>query len=172
MFKMERQKLLLFLLLTISVSLFAQSDSGKISLLRFQEIKTDSANFHSFVILNNTDSFVCILHSIWNYFDTDFPQTLPIWNCNSKTNVYHFVLSEIDLKITGERINYKSIILSPHSAKHFKIVFHKWENRKINKLQFDYISFSNVCLKEFEEQQTDFLWYRKYNLQTFKVVLK
>lgn len=141
---------------------------GKESLLfQIATLKSNEANYqlYNVVLLNSSDSPMCILHSnsILLFDNANQRLSLRVWN--AERDVYALTYVAHDTLITYEvhDSNYAGEVILPHRKIEINLLIPISDGKK-RYLEFEYFFAPDYCYKYFSKEMKDdpTKWHRKY----------
>jgi hypothetical protein len=154
----------LALLLIISCGTFAQQrDMLSVSLTKSDSGK-DSCCIYVMSVKNNSDSSLCLLHSLFINLTSEKPQGLAVYSSDKKSEEYSFQYSFKDTGYTFEVVPYIGELILPYQKLLFKIRLLPFKNDKARTVSFEYFYLNDFSYRDFMAQMKKVgSWYYKYN---------
>jgi len=160
---MKYIKVLAFLL-GIYCTTFAQQKGILSVTLAKDESSKDSCCIYVMSIKNNTDSSLCILHSLFINLTSEKPQGLAVYSWDKKSEEYSFQYSFKDTGYTFEVVPYIGELILPYRKLLFKIRLLPFKNDKTKSVGFEYFYLNDFSYRDFMGQMKKVgSWYYKYN---------
>lgn len=137
-----------------------QAEQLKVTL---QKSNNDSCCVYNLSIRNESDSTVCILHSMFMNLTSSEPQGLALYQQSKSKEYYSLHYSVSDTAYNFESVPYRAECILPHQTLGFKIQVYRSVNEKVRQLSFDYLYISDFCYKNLmKDMQKMTTWYLKY----------
>jgi hypothetical protein len=154
----------LFFLLTIYGSCFAQQRGILSVTLTKDYVDKDSCHVYTMSIINNNDSSVCVLHSLFINLTSENPQGLAVYSADTNSEEYRFQYSFKDTGYNFEVVPYLGELILPYQKLTFKIRVLPSKNDKARTISFEYFYLNDFSYRDFMAQMKKVgSWYYKYN---------
>jgi hypothetical protein len=123
----------------------------------------DSCCVYVMSIKNNSDSCLCILHSLFINLTSEKPQGLAVYGSDKKSEQYAFQYSFKDTGYTFEVVPYAGELVLPYQKLVFKIRLLPFKNDKARSIGFEYFYLNDFSYRGFMGQMKKVgSWYYKY----------
>ena len=140
-------------------SLLAQN----VKKLKVLSIQKDSCCTYEIAVKNESDSIVCMLHSLFIDLTTGAPQGVALYQKTEYQNSYSLHYSFKDTLYDFDPIPYKGEWLLPYQTLQFKIRIAPVEGKQ-KYLSFECFYLNDFCYRDLmKEMRHVGLWYTKYN---------
>jgi len=157
-----RDLFFMFCCLTPICALCQIQENVSVSIIRTKE-SNDSLALYNVQINNDTDSILCIPHSI--YFDlretVDLPKGLAVYKSSNETSFYNLIYAFGDTTIDPQFYPTSANFLLPHQKLEFEISLRKSNKKKC--LVFKYVQLFDLCYRSFLHEMQGH-WLRKYTV--------
>jgi hypothetical protein len=168
---MKYIKTLAFLLAIYCRTFAQQTDMLSVTLAKDGSHK-DSCRLYTMSIKNNSDSSLCILHSLFINLNSEKPQGLAVYGSDKKSEEYRFQYSFKDTGYTFEVVPYLGEMILPYQKLLFKIRLLPFKNEKARSVSFEYFYLKDFSYRDFIGQMKKVgSWYCKYNRLIEKISL-
>ena len=160
---MKCVNMLVLLLLIFGRTFAQQKDILSVSLTKSDSSK-GSCCVYVMSVKNNSDSSVCLLHSLFINLTSEKPQGLAVYSSDEKSEEYSFQYSFKDTGYTFEVVPYIGELILPYQKLLFKIRLLPFKNDKARTISFEYFYLNDFSYHNFMAQMKKVgSWYYKYN---------
>jgi len=163
-------KYILYIIINLPLWGIAQQISGKNLVLDIKKLsKDDSLEHYSVVLLNKSDSILCLLYS--SAFNLSEERNLYLCETDRDSLIkYDFKNCNCDEHPIDPAIPfYEGIGILPYEAKIFIISLKRNLSKK--EISFDFFYKTDFCYSSFFKEKQRRGWYKKYPLLNKKIVI-
>jgi hypothetical protein len=155
---MQLRAILIFFSAICGYALFGQN----VKKLKVLSIQKDSCCTYEITLKNESDSIVCILHSLYVNLTSGIPQGLALYQKNEYKDSYSLHYALKDTLYDFDPPAYKGELILPYQILRFKVKT-AFVEKKIVNLSFECFYLNDLCYKDFlKDMKQVGLWFTKY----------
>jgi hypothetical protein len=167
--------IILVFLICNCYSLFSQNkESGLLVDVSKSSRNLKGRSFYDIKITNNTDSIVCVLHSLHLNLFSGKPQGLALNNETKEREEYrlYYSFKDTTYDYDASSILYIGECILPGRFLQFTVYVLSTDSKRKKDLGFEYLYLKDFCYREFvSKMQNVGSWYKSYNRLTRNVLL-